>query len=212
MEHFVDYTESVQADFSIECGADDECLEIPWASEDSSLAYLDLKRNPDLIQQLTEVRQYPELGEFLRSANSAESPFQTAKCDAWFTTEIAPEEEIYGASGKFGSYVDVVSESSDARVSLTAHESVVKNLAGLLKGEPEMLASVEFLVRRCFFHNRGEQDGFYITCYVFGYGNDEDEARRNWGFALRQVGKVFCSERDSSPSQRTLRVRNDKNR
>ena len=200
----------MQADFSIECGPDDERLEIPWASEDGLLAYCDLKRNPDLIQQLVEVRQYPELEEFLRAANSAASVFQTAKCDAWFTTEIAPEEEIFEKSGKFGSYVDVVFESSDARVSFAAHELEVKSLVGLLRGEPEMPASVEFLVRRCFFHDRDEQDGFYITCYVFGYGNDETEARRNWGFALRQVGKVFCSERDSSPSQRTLRVRNDK--
>ena len=160
-----DYTESVQADFSIECGADDECLEIPWASEDGLLSYFDLKRNPDLIQHLTEVQRYPELEEFLRSSNSAESPFQTAKCDAWLTSEIAPEEEILEASEKFGSYVDLVFASSNARLSFAAHESAVKNLVGLLTAEPEMPAAVELIVRRCFFRDLpSEQDGFYITC------------------------------------------------
>ena len=94
----------MQADFSIECGADDECLEIPWASEDGSLSYRDLKRNPEFIEHLTEVQKYPELGEFLHAINSIESVFQTAKCDAWFTSEITPEEEIFEAAGKFGSY------------------------------------------------------------------------------------------------------------
>ncbi len=201
----------MQADFSVECGAGDECLEIPWASDDGALRYCDLKHNPELIERLEEVQLFPELGEFLRKANTRESLFQSVKCDAWFTDEPAPEEEIFEANGKFGSYVDLVFEAIDSRGSFETHEASVRKFVQSLKSTPEMSASVELIVRRCFFHDRAsEQDGFYLSCYVFGYGNDETEARRNWGFALRQVGKVFCSERGSSPSQRTLRVRNDK--
>ncbi len=50
----------------------------------------------------------PELGEFLAAVNSPASILETAKCDAWSSTEINPEEEIFGAACKFGSYVDLV--------------------------------------------------------------------------------------------------------
>jgi hypothetical protein len=192
----------VQADFSIECDAEDACLEIPWASEDGSLTYCDLRRNPDLIEQLSEVRQYPELREFLRAVNSQKSVLQSAKCDAWFTSELLPEEDVFGTTGKFGSYVDLVFVAPELQVSFEAHESAARDLVELLKLIPEALSSVELLVRRCFFHDLPvhdqsvheqpmERDGFFMTCYVFGYGNIESEARRNFGLALEQVGKVL---------------------
>ena len=186
------YTEFVQADFSIECGADDECLEIPWASEDGALSYRDLKRNPEFIEHLMEVQKYSELAEFLRAANSEKSAFQTAKCDVWFTTEIAPEEEIFEAAGKFGSYVDIFFDSPISRVSFAAHEAAVRKFERLLQSASEMPASVEFLVRRCLFRDCDpEQDGFYITCYVFGFGKTEVQARRYWETALLEVAELF---------------------
>src|SRR5260370_19887885 len=37
---------SVEADFAVELGADDETLELPWAAADGGLRYYDLKRQP----------------------------------------------------------------------------------------------------------------------------------------------------------------------
>ena len=189
----------MQADFSVECGAGDECLEIPWASSDGALRYCDLQHSPELIEQLEEVRRFPELGEFLRVVNAAGSLFQSSKCDVWFTEEIAPEEEIFEAKGKFGSYVDLVFEASASQISFERHEAVVRDMVGRLKDEPDVFASVEFVVRRCFWSAPfTEQDGFCFTCYVFGFGDDEASARREWGVALRTLGKVLRSERNSS--------------
>jgi hypothetical protein len=149
----------VQADFSIECGADDECLEIPWASEDGALRYVDLKQNPALIADLDEARHFPEIADFLRITNSAGSAFQTAKCDAWFTQELTVEDEPFGTSGKFGSYVDVLFASPVARRSLEQNEACVGSLVCWLQRAPEMPASAEFLVRRCLFaDDRSEDD------------------------------------------------------
>lgn len=192
----------MQADFSIECGADDECLEIPWSSEDGALSYRDLKRNPVFIEQLTEAQQYPELAEFLHAVNSPASVFRTAKCDVWFATDIAPEEEIFEATGKFGSYVDIVFASSISRVSLVEHEAAVRTFVRFLQTVPEMYASVEFLVRRCLFRDHDPaREGFYVTCYVFGFGNEQSTARRNWSIALGALGKVLCRARDFSRSE-----------
>ncbi len=187
----------MQADFSIECGADDECLEMPWASEDGALRYVDLKENPALIADLEEARRFPEIAEFLRNVNSRQSPFQTAKCDAWFTREMTADE-VFGASGKFGSYVDFLFASSPLRRSLEQHEVVAADLVRVLQSAPEMQASVEFLVRRCYFHSEaGMADGFYFTSYVFGYSETEDKARQHWGIALSLVSNVLAQISDS---------------
>ena len=182
----------MQADFSIECGANDECLEIPWASEDGALRYVDLRQNPALIADLDEARHFPDIADFLRITNSAGSAFQTAKCDAGFTQELTVEDEPFGTSGKFGSYVDVLFASPVARRSLEQNQACVGSLVRLLQRAPEMPASAEFLVRRCFFaDDRTDVDGFYMTCYVFGYSDNEEEARKRWGIALRLLGSAL---------------------
>ncbi len=102
------YHACVQAEFAVELGAEDETLEMPWAGNQEGSGYCDLKRHPELLSKIEEVDRVRELGEFLLSLNSAASPFETAKCDAWSTTEINPEEDIFDATHKFGSYVDIV--------------------------------------------------------------------------------------------------------
>lgn len=183
----------MQADFSIECGTDDECLELPWASGDGALRYVDLKQNPALIEDLEEARRFPELAEFLRIANSRHSTFQTAKCDAGFTREMTLEDEIFGTTGKFGSYVDVLFTSPPLQRSFEQYETTARSLVRLLQHAPEMPAAAELLVRRCYFSGENPApDGFYFTCYVFGYSGNEEDARQHWGIALRLVGSALA--------------------
>jgi hypothetical protein len=75
---------------------------------------------------------------------------------------------------------------------LEQNEACVGSLVRLLQRAPEMPASAEFLVRRCFFaDDPTDGDGFYMTCYVFGYSDDEEEARKHWGIALRLLGSAL---------------------
>jgi len=184
----------VQADFAVELGADDETLEMPWAAEDGGLRYHDLKRHPELLSKLDEVARAPELGEFLCKVNSPQSPLETAKCDFWSTTEINPEEEIFEATHKFGSYVDLFFSDEAKRFSFPQHEQLAKQLTKLLQRAPDMPVAVEFLIRRCYYHEKEEapgeediRDGFYITFYLFGYGDDEAKSRQNWVIGLKLV-------------------------
>ena len=181
------YHPCVEADFAVELGAEDEALELPWAAPDGP-RYHDLKRRPELLLEIEEAQRVPELGEFLAVINSVVSRFETVKCDAWVSTEISPEEEIFGAACKFGSYVDLVFSAKPARFSFPAHEQGAKQLALLLKRVPEIPASAEFLIRRCSYHeDQGVRDGFYITFYLFGYGDDEEDARLRWAIGLKLV-------------------------
>ena len=176
----------MEADFAVELGADDETLELPWASGQGGERYYDLKERPELLLEIEEARRVPELGEFLSAMNMPGGILETAKCDAWSSTEINPEEEIFGAACKFGSYVDLVFSRLGSRFSFVEHEQLVRRAVQLLKRVPEIPASAELLIRRCFYDLTGEiRDGFYVTFYLFGYGDDESQARQRWAIALK---------------------------
>ena len=142
----------MHADFSVELGRSDPALELPWSSEDPSVRYFDLKNSPELVLQIPEAVAHPELGAFLTRINAPEFPLATAKCDAWFSREISPEEEIFGAGCKFVSYVDLVFVDEEACCSFEKHESFVKELCRLLGHAPDIAATVEVVIRRCYYH------------------------------------------------------------
>jgi len=177
----------VQADFAVELGPDDETLDFPWAAPDSGPRYFDLKRQPELLRQVEEAQRAAELGEFLLALNSSASAVETAKCDTWCTAEMNSEEEIFGAACKAGSYVDVLF-SDDRRFLFPEHEQFAERLVNLLKQVPEIPAAAEFLIRRAYYQQPlPARDGFYFTFYLFGYGQDEPQARQRWAIALKLV-------------------------
>ena len=177
----------MQADFAVELEAQDETLELPWAA-DGGPRYYDLKRQPELLLNIEEARHFPELGEFLATVNSPASMMETAKCDAWSTNEMAVEDEIFGATCKFGSYIDLLFREQPSRISFTEHEQWAQRITQLLKRVPEIPSSAEFLIRRCFYHEANDiREGFYMTLYLFGYGEDETQARQRWAIGLKLV-------------------------
>ena len=176
----------MDTDFSIELGKEDPVLDLPWKDPTGRLAYVDLKRHPDLIFQVEEAVKFSELDEFLRMANSARSVVESAKCDTWTTTELSAEEDIYDASHKFASYIDLVFSHSDERWSFDQHERFAKRWTELLRRAPELSASAEICVRRCFFGEEANvRDGFYFTVYINGYGSNEEDSRKSWSIGMK---------------------------
>lgn len=174
------------AEWSVELGADDPQLDLPWSSDDGGVRFLDLKNRPELLLEIREAAFYPELGEFLSWANSPDSPLETAKCDAWTSWQIEAEEEVFGEACKFGSYIDLLFAASDTQFS--RYERFVQEIAKLLRHAPEISSAAEFIVRRCRDNRRqANQDSYYVTFYLLGYGEDEQEARKRWAIALKMV-------------------------
>jgi hypothetical protein len=183
----------MQADWSAESGADDAALEFPWASPDGHLRHWDVKRHPELIDQIEEVRAAPELRAFLLAINSPTSRLETAKCDAWFSPEVDTHEEIFG-SCRFGSYVDLLFSPSAERFSFPVHEGLAIELADRLRQAPDIPASAEFVVRRCYYREQDTwREGFCLTCYVFGFGDDEASARKAWDSALGYAQRAIVN-------------------
>src|SRR5438270_2898157 len=95
----------VQADFSVELGGDDPTLQLPWSSSDPRVQYYDLRSHPDLLAQVVEAQDNEALAEFLAAINSPHSVLQTAKCDTWSSQQMDVEDEIFGATFKYESYI-----------------------------------------------------------------------------------------------------------
>ena len=182
----------MDADFSIELGRDDPVLDFPWTDSSSKLAYLDLKRHPELLSRVEEAARFPELAAFLHLVNSSLSLLESVKSDVWATSQLSREEDIYGASHKCASYVDLVFSDHELRFSFAFHELFCKRLVELLRRTPETPSSSEVCVRRCHFQAESGVEGGYCCClYVSGYGADEPQARQNWGIALRLSGNAI---------------------
>lgn len=208
----------MQADFSVELGADAPALEIPWGSNNPCVGYYDLKKHPELVQKIPEVAAYPELGTFLSRINATEFPLATAKCDVWSSNEVAPEEEIFG-DRKFVSYVDFVFVDEMEQCSFEKHEAFAKELCRLLSQAPEIAATVELVIRHCYYHQRtassqesgniepepnpdheernSSVSGFCLTAYVTGIGDIDHDPLHRWaiGLNLLQHALVQLSSR-----------------
>jgi hypothetical protein len=183
----------MDVELTVELAAGDPTLAIPWSSDDGRLRYLDLKRRPELLLLVDEASRYREIAEFLVQVNSPVSLLESAKCDAWYTTELSEPELIYGAAGKFVSYCDVFFSADQARFSFDQHQHFAQRLLKLLARAPQISAAAEFILRRGYYQqpDAPARDGFYFTFYLSGYGDDEADARQRWGIALKLIGNAI---------------------
>lgn len=185
----------MQADFSVELGAGDPTLELPWKSDDPRVQYYDLHSHPDLLAQIPEAQANEPLAEFLAAINSPHCLVQTAKCDTWSSQQMDVEDEPFGAAVKYESYIDLVPAAAGPRYSFPEIEDLGRKLARLLQRVPEIPAAAEFVVRRCYYHPESEpaavREGFYLTFYLSGYGEEEPEAQQRWSIALQLVANAL---------------------
>jgi len=182
----------MQADFSVELGADDHCLEMPWSSPDGQMRFLDLRAKPELLLEVAETHDNQELAEFLTVLNQAGSHVQTAKCDTWLTNELDAEDEIFGALWKFGSYVDFFFVDRARQTKLAEYEEFAATLNAMLQKVPDFAAATDLVLRRCYYHRDDyppdkSDDGYCLTFYLNGYGDDEDGAKKSWSIGLKLV-------------------------
>jgi hypothetical protein len=173
------------AEFTVELGADHPTLAVPWFDPESGCKYVDLRLDSTALELIEESR-HPEMRHMLAALNAPPSSLQTAKCDVWFSEEITEEEAIFGAACKFGSYVDGFFVALAPRSSFPMHEAFAKRLVELLRRAPELQASFEVILRTAHYAEGDDvREGFYFTFYVYGYGDDEQQARQAWGIALK---------------------------
>jgi hypothetical protein len=195
------------AEFTVDLGPQSPALELPWAAADAQ--FVDLRAEPERVAELPEMLVFPSLREFLLAVNARQSPLASAKCDAWSTAELAEEELSFGAPLKFVCYVDLVFVDAVQRASLEQHQAFAQRVCELLARAPELPCALELVLRRCYFHQLQDEaasartgadappagksdDGFCLTLYCTGYGEEEDQARQRCAIALQLVQNAIA--------------------
>ena len=86
------------------------------------------------------------------------------------------EDEVFSAAVKYESYIDLAPVAEGPRYSFDEIEDWGRKIARLLQRAPEIPAAAEFVVRRCYYRDRTEpapgHEGFYLTFYLSGYGDN----------------------------------------
>lgn len=188
----------MDADWSVELGHDDPSLEFPWSSPNGTQGFVDLTQRLEAVDEIPEAAQYPELARFLLELNGKFSPWLTAKCDVWIENELGEAEGIYDAKLKMCSYIDLIRSNESECFSFEQHEQWVKSASAILSNIGPHPIACELIVRRCWYRANSSSDdgpipGFYITLYLFGYGNDEAQARARWRGGLTRVSGVLIT-------------------
>lgn len=185
-------------EWSAECAADDPLIEVPWAALDGDLRWVDLRNDPNALDEISEADEHPALLAALRALNAARSPVYTSKCDVWqmdeeelghLRDELLLEEDV-GAAG-ITSYIDLVFVDRTTFASRHQSEQMMHRIDRLARELPHSLAKLELVLRPAVVDLAMVHEGYAITLYIKGCGVDEFEANERWSAALRDVVRLI---------------------
>jgi hypothetical protein len=185
----------VEADWAVEVGGEAARIEAEWAG------FVDLRREPEALDRVAQVRAYPALRAALLELNGPSSPVFTSKCEVWTMAEaIDPlefdcmEEE---ARAGLACYVDVVAREPEWFGSFPEHEAWVRRAVNALRGETVRCGRVDLVVRGAV---AGGVNGFGLTLYAAGCGVGSSAAEAAWGEILRAAVVATIREARASSS------------
>ena len=189
------------SEWSVECGADDPVLVVPWSDpNDPSRHFIDLRENPYDLDWLEEAAQYPPLLHALRALNAPRSPVFTAKCDVWRMTaeeleplrlelDLIPEDAPVGLA----SYIDLIWRERSVFVSFHQHEQLLHRIMRLAAPLDHPYAALECTLRPALIDLTGPQEGFVISLYLKALGHDDKTAEEHWSSALADISALLRS-------------------
>ncbi len=180
----------MEADWSIEIGADLPAIIVPWDG------FVDLRQNLSLVSRIEEAAGSSGLAQALIKLNQEPSPVFTSKCDLWPLSEdeIDPLEFDAGKQeAKLGiaCYVDIVAREAGLFTSFTAMEAWVRAVTDELRQVSMPQSRAELVVRTA---NVDTLEGFAITLYVAACAATEIAARRILGAALEMAATITMKQ------------------
>ena len=176
----------MEADWAAEIGPDLPVIEADWPG------CIDLRSNPDALQQVSEAADDPALRQALLQLNAPASPLRTTKCDLWTLApgEIDPLEFDCDPDAErlgIASYIDVIALDPTLFVSFERQESWAQSAAKALRRAHPIPGRVDLVVRAA---RAADRNGFGITLYVAGCGPDAASAQASWANALELATAV----------------------
>jgi hypothetical protein len=178
----------MEADWSVELLTDDPVIVVPWAAarDDSrKCEFVDLRLGGNVVDEIEEARNVPELRTALLLLNSTVSPLWTTKCDTWesdirmdpYEMDAAPADTSFS----FGSYIDLLAKDRILQASFDRQEQWVRAITETLRAVEARAARMELVLRRAQVDHAS---GYGVSWFVAGCGATAQRARQAWSEAL----------------------------
>jgi hypothetical protein len=181
----------MEVEWSVAAAVDDPVIVVPWSDAAGTCSYIDLRVNPAMIQEIPETVQWPEIRSALLLLHAETSGLRTSKCDAW---ELSDEEKVldFGrVAFGIGSYIDIMCEQDELFASLERQLGLLKRIVTSAERLGPEEARADLVLRPAW---NMQAIGFGTTVYVYGYGDNLDEAREHWATALANLVRVILQE------------------
>jgi hypothetical protein len=179
-------------------------LPIPYPSiervESTNYGYMDLKADPQLIDEIPELRDAPELRSLVAALNAPGSPFRSLGCEKVLSNHEDPENPHLHA--RFVSYVDIafadMVKNSDRDLFVEMVEVFNSHCYEQRDALPHFLIA-SFDLRPSIYHQDGVE-GWSVAAWVGGFGTDAEEARTTWAVGIKVLER-FLTELWDIPSR-----------
>ncbi len=176
----------MQSDWSVACGAEDPMVVVPWACEDDSIHYIDLRESPARVDEIPEAANHLCVASALRRWNQPSSSLFTAKCDIWhYPADLFDADDLPDFAHAHGSYIDLLSADPNIFTSFSTSEMRLRGWSEAARSIPLPEGRCEWTLRPSrIFSGERSTDGFATTLYVWGYGSSPLAAANAWSAAL----------------------------
>lgn len=197
----------MDSDWTVACAADDPVVVVPWANQDGSLRFVDLRSNLHVIDAVDEARKFPALAAALRRWNSANGPMFTVKCDVWnYPARLFDAFDQGGFAHAHASYVDLVSTDWNLFRAFPSCEKLLQRGSATAHTIDTPSARCEWVLRPAQIFSQDPKDvlhGFAVSLYVWGYGETSELAEAVWSSALLALIEPVALTLES-PSDATM--------
>jgi hypothetical protein len=173
----------MEADWEFEVGGGAPVIEARWAG------FVDLRRQPERIDEIHEATGFPPLAALLVVLNGVHSPLWTAKCDLWEpdVDELAgqqPESRVATGTGMHSAlacYVDLLPLAGEVFAQAEQAEAFCRKWVACLAPAPLAECRADLIIRQAI---AGEAEGFGVTAYLSAMGSDRAAAHEALAAAL----------------------------
>ncbi len=196
----------MEADWSVEIGDDAPVIDRDWPG------WVDLQRNPDAVQSLTEVRAFPPLGQMLHAMLQRCSSLLPTKCDVWMEGPADPLEfdsEPENCTCVAACYLDLLPLHLAGWKQFAAVEEWARTTIRHLRSRSCRNARVELVVREA---STLQDSGFGVAIYLAGCGASEFAAHAALEEAMLVATEVLCQAQMPAPCKAIPSTMTEENR
>ena len=160
--------------------------------------YFDLKKEPEKISDIHELQNWPELRDFVRLINHKDSFFRTLRCQVFFSGVPVnlPFKRVCF------SYTTVAFEILDYNLSMGCHEELRQGIAKYAtESLSESSTHMDLDLTSTSYNEHRVSRAWSLTINVWGFGQENEEARETWAVGIRALYNFFDKECFAYPGE-----------